>query len=533
MKIRFSITNKLLLIIIFAVIYGSQTACAQSVYQPYDFQFYQKFSSDLYSTQTRIHSSIKPYFVDDSLLKRTYDSLMNSGIKSNRLLSEHLVDVKGNNDNTFYADILPDLQIGNDFATHKTIWNTTLGAQIGGTISSKFFYYGSFYVNRAQFPDYISNHIDATAYIPGQGMDRSGYSAIKNWLYSSFVLSYTPVKYINLSAGKDKTFIGDGYRSMLLSDFASNYPFFKATATVGNVRYMAMYAYMTNPTDPASPFNGQRNKWGYFQYFDWNVSNRISLGFFQNVMESTEDNSGQKRGFNPSLASPFVFLVPLDNIDHNPGKNVLGFTAKYKVFNKTILYGQFALNEFHAKDFFSGNGSVTNKSGYQLGFRGADLFGVKGLNYLAEYNSARPYTYSSFDQSSNFSQDGQPLANPFGANFREWLGILNYSIGRFDLQGHLDYAYYGLDQDGLDFGQNIFEPYTAAPNTYGNSVGQGLMTNFYYAEGKVAYILNPKYNLRIEVGALYRNEVNSVFNNKTGMLTIGLRSSFRNIYNDF
>ncbi|MGN6639883.1 MAG: gliding motility protein RemB, partial [Mucilaginibacter sp.] len=72
MKIRFSILNKLLLFIIFAVISGSQTVKAQAVYQPYDFQFYQKFSSDLYSTQTRIHSSIKPYFVDDSLLKRTY-----------------------------------------------------------------------------------------------------------------------------------------------------------------------------------------------------------------------------------------------------------------------------------------------------------------------------------------------------------------------------------------------------------------------------------------------------------------------------
>jgi hypothetical protein len=527
----------LLAIIIF--IFGLQPVFAQSVYQPYNFEFYQKFSPDLYSTQTRLQTSIKPYFIDDSLIKHTYDSLMNIGVKrtgqslaGRKLFDGHLVDVK-NNDNTFYADLLPDFQGGRDFSADKTTWSASIGAQAGGTFGPKFSYYASFYINRAAFPDYIDNYINSTAYIPGEGMDRSPGSAVKNWYYSTFLFSYTPIKYINLTLGKDKTFIGDGYRSMLLSDFASNYPFLKATATVGNVRYMAMYAYLSNPEDPAMPYNGTINKWGYFQYLSWNVSKRISLGFFQSTIEATQDANGVKQGFNPSFASPFVFLVPLDNIDNNPAKNLLGLTGKYKIFDKAIIYGQFALNEFHAKDFFSNDGAVDNKYGYQLGFRGADLLDIKGFNYLAEFNTARPYTYASFDQTSNYSQDGQPLADPFGANFREWLGILNYSIGRFDFQGHLEYAYFGLDEGGLDYGQDIFEPYTNAAKPYGNIIGQGLRTNFYYAEGNIAFLVNPKYNLRFEVGALYRDEKNSDFNDKTPMITIGLRSSFRNIYTDF
>jgi hypothetical protein len=320
---------------------------------------------------------------------------------------------------------------------------------------------------------------------------------------------------------------------MLLSDFASNYPFIKSTFTVGSVKYVMMYAYMNNPEDPGLPYGSQDHKWGYFQYVDWNVSKRISLGFFESVMEATQGVNGQNQGFNPSLGVPFVFLVPIDNSDNNPAKNLVGLTAKYKILNKTILYGQFALNELHSKDFLSGDGAVDNKSGYQLGIRGADLFNVSRLNFLAEFNTARPYTYSSFDQTSNYSQDGQSLADPFGANFREWLGILNYSAGRFDFQGEIDYAYFGLDMNGLDYGQNIFEPYTSAANNYGNYVGQGLRTNFFYAEGKIAYIINPKYNLRFELGALLRNETNSQLNSKTTMITIGLRSSFRDIYNDF
>jgi len=75
------------------------TARAQSEYQPYSFQFYQKFDSDIYSTKTREHTSIKPFFVDDSLLKNHFDTLMNYGADNKqhtwgyrKLFNEHLID---------------------------------------------------------------------------------------------------------------------------------------------------------------------------------------------------------------------------------------------------------------------------------------------------------------------------------------------------------------------------------------------------------------------------------------------------------
>ncbi|WP_461449042.1 gliding motility protein RemB [Mucilaginibacter sp.] len=521
-----------LFIVITLILKINGTAYGQSVYQPYSFDFNQKFSADLYSTHTRILSSVKTNFIDDSLLKHTYDSIMNVNSGRNRLLNEHLIDVKSNG-NTFYGEVLPDFEIGRDFSGGRSVWTTSLGAQIGGTIGSKFTYYASFYANRAALPDYVVDNINTSAYIPGQGKDRSLDHYIKDWDYTTFDLSYTPIKYINFTLGKDKTFIGDGYRSLMLSDFASNYPFFKITATIGNVRYMSMYAYMDNPTNPSVPYGPTTGKWAYFQYIEWNINKRFTLGLFQNVMEADKDADGQKQGFNPSLASPFVFLDPLDNIDNNPAKNLLGLNAKLKVFNKAIIYGQFVLNEFHAADFYSSDGAVDNKSGYQIGFRGADMFNIKGLNYLAEFNTARPYTYSSFNQTSNYSQDGQPLADPFGANFREWVGILNYSVGRFDFKAEGDYALFGLDINGLDYGQNIFKPYTSAPNPLGNYIGQGLRTNFYYAEGKVDYIVNPKYNLRVELGGMYRNEKNAEGTQKTPLLLFGIKSSFRQIYSDF
>ncbi|MGY8712154.1 hypothetical protein RAD16_41075, partial [Bradyrhizobium sp. 18BD] len=88
---------------------------AQSVYQPYSYQFYQKLDADVYSTKTRLHSSLKPFFVDDSLVKHHYDSLMNLGGLKGKFFTQHQIDVQGKG-YTFYTDLLPDFNLSRDFS---------------------------------------------------------------------------------------------------------------------------------------------------------------------------------------------------------------------------------------------------------------------------------------------------------------------------------------------------------------------------------------------------------------------------------
>src|SRR6202000_1526160 len=185
---------------------------AQSVYQPYSYQFYQKFNPDLYSTQTREHTALKPYFADDTLLKRRYDSLMNYGNDGKqhtwlykKLFNEHLIDVKGNNA-TFYADFLPDFSIGRDFAGKLTTSTTSYGFQLGGTAGSKFSYNVSGYINSAVTPEYISTYINQVGIIPGQAYAKTYGPNGYDWQYITATVSYTPNKYLNITAGRDKTF---------------------------------------------------------------------------------------------------------------------------------------------------------------------------------------------------------------------------------------------------------------------------------------------------------------------------------------
>ncbi|MFD0793165.1 gliding motility protein RemB [Mucilaginibacter litoreus] len=513
-------------------------ARSQAVYQPYSYQFYQKFDADSYSTGTRIHTALKPYFLNDSLLMHSYDSIMNYGSENNKdvfykkLFNEHQIDVKGAN-STFYADLLPDFNIGRDFSQKQNLWLSSLGLQIGGTISNKFYYNVTGYLNRAGVPDYISTYIRQVGIVPGMAYAGT-YNNKPNaygWDYITATASYTPVKYINISAGRDKTFIGDGYRSLLLSDYASPYPFFRVTANLGNVKYMSMWGYFADPAG-TSDININRNKWGVFHYLDWNVSNRLSFGFFDSVIWADVDDQGHKHGFDFNYINPFIFLRPVEASNGSPDNALIGFTSKYKVTNGLTAYGQFSLDEFEASNFFSGKGSSRNKYGWQLGIRGADLFSVENLNYLVETNTVKPYTYSERASILSYSANSEPLAHPWGANFREYVGILSYSYKRFDLMGEVDYGKYGLDMNNLNYGKDIFQHYTTPARENGNFTGQGLKTDMIYLQGKVGYIINPKYNLRLELGGIYRNEKNSDFNDKTAMITFGVRSSFRSIYTD-
>ncbi|RYE21119.1 MAG: gliding motility protein RemB [Sphingobacteriales bacterium] len=519
---------------------------AQSLYQPYSYQFYQKFNSELYSTDTRIHTALRPFIID-SLLQRTYDSLMNYGLDSSKhswgyrkLFNEHLINARSAG-STFYADVLPDFAIGRDFSGNKkTTHLTGYGLQLGGTVGTKFFYNISGFYNRAVLPYYMDTYVNQVGVLPGQGYDRSNGAGTKEWDYITAVASYTPVKYLNISAGRDKTFIGDGYRSLLLSDYSSPMPFFRLTGNLGNVRYMAMWTYMTDRANiQINDYAKDRKKYGVFHYLDWNVNNRLSLGFFDVVIWAAEDDRGNKRGFDFTYVNPVTFLRPLEATNGSPDNVLIGFTGKYKVTNGLTVYGQFSLDEFEGANFFSGNGSSRNKYGIQMGIKGANLFGVERLNYLLETNIVKPFTYSERSSADtirssviNYSNNSEPLAHPWGANFQEVVAILNYSCHRFDFMGELDYGHYGLDKDGLNYGKDIFKNYRLPARTLGNYIGQGLTTNMIYLEGKVAYLLNPKYNLRLELGGVFRSEKNAAFHDKTVMMTFGVRSSFRSLYTD-
>lgn len=516
--------------------------------QTYSYQHYQKYNDLLYSPDTRFHTSSKPFLFKGELLSR-FDSLHTTNAVDSRnwfmrkIFNEHLVEVE-KEDHTFYLDFLPDFVIGADLidSERKSTWLNTRGVQAGLTIKDKFTFYTNFFENQAVFPRYLDAYITENKVVPGQGTVENLAGGKKDWMYATASLTYSFSDYFQATLAYDKNHIGDGYRSVLLSDLSSNYTHLKITGNIGNVQYTSIWAYMLdqkNPRVDENPESGRYGdgiKWGAFQYLDYNATNRLSIGFFQAVIWANKNQAGY-RNFDFNYSNPAIFLRPVEsNNSSSPDKMFLGLNAKYKALRNVTAYGQFLLGEFTAKEFFANRGYVHNKWGAQLGLKGYDAFGVKNLNFLGEYNLVRPYTYQHFTSISNYSNYGEPLAHPRGANFREVLGIANYSWNRFDfsIQGTL--SRFGTDPVGVDMnmGGNIFKSYRTAPETYGNKIGQGIKNTMYYADARAAYVLNPQYNLRLELGYTQRYQrIEEQPAQKSGLITFGLRSTFRNFYGDF
>lgn len=496
---------------------------------------WQRYFSELHKNHTALRSNFISDFSDttdkDSLFLGFLPEIQPWQTKNwffRKIFTEHLVEVK-KSDYSFYLDFLPDFQIGKQ--GDHTLWLNTRGLEIGGKVGRQFAFTSHFFENQGTFADYYTDYARANRIVPGQGRARAYGTRGFDYGYSGGTISYTPSKYINFQLGYDKNFIGDGYRSLLLSDNAFNYPFFKVTATLGKLRYMAMYAQFIDFYDhfdleQFDEDNPYPKKYGIFHYLSWNATNRLSLGLFENVM-------WEPRGFDFSYVSPLVFARPVEFANGSPDKVLMGLNASYKIADRYVAYGQFMLNEFRGKDFFSGEGHWATKHGEQLGIKGFDLFHLAGLSAQAEMNTVRPYSYASLEHFTNYGHYNQPLAHPYGANFREFLGIVNYRYKRFSLRLQLTGAMYGLDVDGLNYGKDIYKSYATRVSETGIFTGNGLKTHLHYTDARISYLLNPKNNLRIELGYIRRTEENEQMYNKQQVLNIGLRSSFRNLYSDF
>jgi hypothetical protein len=504
----------------------SYTVHAQSIGRQYSLGFY-KSGSD----SNGYHSSLRDYSIEPNFDLPKGDTTRKQSWLYRKLFREHLLEVH-EDDYTFYASILPDLTVGrsND---NGTVWLNTRGVIAGGTIGKNLTFRAEFYENQAKLPAYLDAFGRTNQIVPGQGAWK-GYSnnTAFDYAYSSALIDYKAGKHFAFQLGYDRNFIGDGYRSMLLSDASFNYPFLKVIANVGKVQYTTMWAQFIDMQYPKASYdNGYRKKWGVFNYLDWNVSKKLSIGLFEAVIWQDSDSTG-KRGFDASYINPIVFLRPVEFSVGSPDNALLGLNVKYAASSNSTFYGQFILDEFKFSEITAGKGWWANKYGGQVGFRSNDIFKVPNLNILTEVNAARPYTYSQRTTLNNYGHYNQPLAHPMGANFVEWVNIADYRYKRLFLRGQITLAKYGLDTAGMNYGKDINKSYTTRTVDFGNHIGQGVKTNLLYVQGTAAYLLNPKYNLRLEASVTARRESNDMWKSNELVFQIGLRSSFRQLYYD-
>jgi len=493
---------------------------------------------ELYIDTSNHHTALRPRLHIDTSVMYTQLPTRKRSLFHRKLFDEHLLEFR-NEDYNVFIDFLPDFQVGKSRDGSRTVWLNTRGASIQANIGAKFYLESYFYENQGRFPLYLDQYIRKQDIVPGQGGIKD-YSNGKAFDYNmaSALLSYTPVKYLTIDLGYGQNFIGDGYRSLMLSDIQFSYPYIKLIANLGKVQYTSMWAQFMDKHSKsfATAYDdlGYYKKWGVFHFLDWNVNKKLTIGLFDAVIWPDADSSGRKRGFDWSYMNPIIFLRSAEFSQGSSDNALVGLNAKFKVFPKTTVYGQLVLDEFKLKEVFKGNGWWANKQAWQLGLKSFDLFNVNKLDIQAEYNAVRPYTYSYKSTLINYEHYNQSLAHPLGANFQEVLGIATYGYKRWYGRGQLMYSKYGADPDAAtNYGGDLSKPYTSRVNNYGIYIGQGVKTDLIYAQAIVAYVFNPKYNLRLETSLAYRKQSSDINKISDVIFSIGLRSTFRQFYYDF
>ncbi len=488
----------------------------------------------LYNFDTTMHTAWKPVLYTDSLLP-----IINEPWFKRKFFQEHLVQVQTPGFN-LYGDIIVDEYIGKSGRYNKKVGaldiNSTMpgmntrGVELSGNIGNKVYFETNFYENQGKYGGYIDSFAREYNVLPGIGPWKPyGTTGGFDFSTSTGRIIYMPSKHFLLDLGNSKNFIGDGYRSLLLSQNSTIYPYFRVAATFGKFQYSVMWSQYIDTVDVKQNNNlGYLRKWGQTYFIDWSPTKAFSLGLFESVIWPGQiDNDRTKTDLSPWLLSPVIFAHGRTTPSGVRNFDMLGLNSKLWFFDRSYFYGQLVVNQLGA---FS---SAQNRTGYQLGVRSGDIFEIPGLNVLAEFNTVRPYTYAGASSDVNYSNANQALAHPLGANFAEGLAVVTYAYNRWRFRFEGFVANYGADTGQANYGQNILAHLPIKSPSGDVKQGQGVAATIDYADLKLSYILNPKTNLRLETGFTYRHESSSVFDYQDKIFYIGIRMTFRSLQYDF
>ena len=383
----------------------------------------------------------------------------------------------------------------------QSLFLNTRGVSVRGKIANKIGLSAYITDNQERDPLYVQQWIIDRHAVPGAGL----YKAFKatggvDYFDARGHITFNVTKYIDVAFGYDKNFIGNGHRSLFLSDFGNNYLFLKLNTRIWKLNYQNLFMELHNAHIPGGDYLIGK-KYAALHHLDIAVTKWLNLGAFEGII------FGRKDHFEFGYLNPVIFYRSIELQNGSFDNSVAGVDAKANVAHHFQLYGQLLLDEFKLSEIKAGNGWWGNKYAMQLGVKYIDAFTIKNLDLQLEMNRVRPFTYSHSDSVANYTHYNQPLAHPLMANFSEFLAIARYQPAvKWLVQGELLFYKQGRDTGSRSFGSNIFlinqPPYRIGE--YGYDIGSGWQTNVAYASLLVSYELRE--NLFLEVSAIHRKQ---------------------------
>lgn len=439
------------------------------------------------------------------------------------------------------AGLTPGFAKGQNLTSGFT-YSVLGGARLEASIKEKFYLQVDGVYGSQNPPSYLASIYDSLTVVPGFGLDKNlGREYLIRQL--GFAAAYRLSKNFTLVTGRGKNFLGEGYRSIYLSDFASNNNYLKLDVNVWKLRYQVIYNEYRHPANyPAATFP-MTTKFATTHYMSLDLTKWWSVNAFETVVWANTSGA-VSRGYDFSYLNPLIFFRPVEYGMGSADNSILGGGTTLRPARGMALYFNIVIDEFlfgeviaPIRNFAAGDSiyptqSARNKQGYQLGFKYHEPFQIKDASFIVEANTIRPYTFGHGSVVQSYTHMSQSLAHPLGANFVEYLIAATWQPNRWNFGFRGFYHRKGYTFSNYSMGEDPMHPLPdlnvqQRERRYGNFITQGHRQDVFNVILDAQYELVPEWDLRL-IGSLHYRKVRSALPNQTTMISLGIQSCLWN-----
>lgn len=488
------------------------SALAQPTAYPMGFGFTRSARSASLRSDSLVFLSMQPYSKSDLPLER-----MEGQRKDSVKLYHDLAELLLRKDLLVYdadgvqvrMNVLYDFRAGSDFTdtlnytTGKRLVNNMRGIWVQADFGKRFSVETGFYESQQYLPKYLKSFVDTVGVLPGMGRTKPFHESGVDYALSFSRITCDLTTRLRGSLGYGKHKIGHGYRSLLWSDGAFNYPYVQGDFKGKHWRLSHVWSVLQDQTrlplgtTPESLF---RRKGGSFGLLTWKPNKNWELSFFEAVIWSRYD-SLSLRSLPLDFYSPLVGTSAL-NWNSRRNKLLFGLDFQHRFSGHWEGYGQV---------LFDGDQVKKTRGGLQLGINGYNL-GLENLDFGMEYNRVQPGVYTSRNLWSDYSTTAQFLGMPLN-NVSEFMVRLRYRYDRYFFRVKYNFV------------QQAF------------LLGESDRRQMHQVDLECGYWLNPKTNSEIILTYTDRIDhrwgLSSTTNSHSSIIMVGLRTSLHARYQDF
>src|SRR5690606_29713739 len=189
---------------------------------------------------------------------------------------------------------------------NQDLFLNTRGLTIRGRIANKIGFSAYLTDNQERDPAYVQRWINDRDAVPGAGYYKSFKAAGGvDYFDARGYFTFNVTKYIDVAFGYDKNFIGNGHRSLFLSDFSNSSLFLKLNTRIWKFNYQNLFMELQH----AQRFGADiliPKKYAAMHHLDLAVTKWLNIGLFEGVVFGRQDH------FEFGYLNPVIFYRSIE-----------------------------------------------------------------------------------------------------------------------------------------------------------------------------------------------------------------------------